>query len=64
MRYEVIIPWFGVSRGDVVETDNLHPSLLANVKALEGKEPKVELVVATPAVETQEPAKRGRKAKE
>lgn len=63
MRYEVIIPWFGVNKGDVVETEKLHPSLLSNVRALE--ESKVELVVATPKTEeVEEPKKRGRKPKE
>ena len=64
MRYEVIIPWFGVNKGDVVETEKLHPSLLPNVRPLV-EEPNVELVVATPkAEEPEEPKKRGRKPKE
>ena len=63
MRYEVIIPWFGVNKGDVVETEKLHPSLLPNVRVLEEK--NIELVVATPkAEEPEEPKKRGRKPKE
>lgn len=60
MRYEVVIPWFGVSVGDVVETEKLHPALLPNVRELkEVAKPQV-LEVATPeAVAT----KRGRKPK-
>lgn len=60
MRYEVVIPWFGVSVGDVVETDNLHPALLPNVRELkEVAKPQV-LEVATPEAAA---PKRGRKTK-
>lgn len=61
-RYEVVKPWFGVSRGDVVETENLHPALLPNVKPLEYV--NVELVVATPKAEDAAPKKRGPKPKD
>ena len=56
-RYEVIRPWFGVKKGDVVETEKLHPALTANVKPLDDK-PKPALVVAIP-----KPEKAPRKAK-
>lgn len=62
MRYEVIIPWFGVNKGDVVETEKLHPSLLSNVRVLEEK--NIELVVATPKTEDATPKKRGHKPKD
>lgn len=60
MRYEVVIPWFGVSVGDVIATDNLHPALLPNVRELkEVAKPQV-LEVATPEAAA---PKRGRKPK-
>lgn len=60
MRYEVINAWFGVSVGDVVETDKLHPALLPNVRELkEAAKPRV-LEVATPEAAA---PKRGRKPK-
>ena len=34
MRYEVIIPWLGVTQGDVIETDSLHQAIRANVREL------------------------------
>ena len=58
MKYEVIIPWFGVSRGDVVELKQLHPALKVNVRLMRGE--AVELVPATPDATAQ---KRGRSAK-
>ena len=60
MQYEVIRAWFGVSVGDVVETDKLHPALLPNVRELkEAAKPQV-LEVATPEAAV---PKRGRKPK-
>ena len=55
MRYEVIIPWLGVTQGDVIETDSLHPAIRANVRELPADafkpvsepEPK-QLEVSTP----------------
>ncbi len=46
-KYEVIRPWHGVSRGDVVELKQLHPALKANVRPLRGQ--AAELVPATPS---------------
>lgn len=34
MKYEVIIPWYGVKKGEVVERESLHPALEANVRLL------------------------------
>eukprot|EP00456_Euglypha_rotunda_P074165 TRINITY_DN67803_c0_g1_i2.p3 TRINITY_DN67803_c0_g1~~TRINITY_DN67803_c0_g1_i2.p3 ORF type:complete len:104 (+),score=35.34 TRINITY_DN67803_c0_g1_i2:140-451(+) len=31
-KYEVIIPWNGVSKGDILELDEVHPSLEANIR--------------------------------
>lgn len=36
-KYEVISPWHGVKRGDVVEMETLHPVLASNVRLLEGE---------------------------
>ncbi|MGJ3353432.1 hypothetical protein [Providencia sp. Je.9.19] len=33
-KYEVIIPWFGVTVGQVVELEELHPVLKPNVRLL------------------------------
>jgi len=46
-KYEVIRPWFGVTIGDVVELDNLHPALKSNVRLMRG-EAGMELTPATP----------------
>lgn len=43
-KYVVKRPWHGVSKGDVIETDKLHPALLPNVEVLEER----ALEVATP----------------
>lgn len=43
-KYIVKRPWHGVSKGDVIETDKLHPALLPNVEVLEDR----VLEVATP----------------
>lgn len=48
-RYEVVKPWsFSVSVGDVIETDALHPSLVAHVRKMPEVEPAAKLEVATP----------------
>ena len=31
-KYEVVIPWNGVTRGQILELDSVHPSLEANVR--------------------------------
>lgn len=54
-KYEVIIPWLGVTQGEVIETDSLHPAIRANVRDLPAdafkpaseQEPK-QLEVSTP----------------
>ncbi|MEX5486735.1 glycoprotein [Proteus mirabilis] len=45
-KYEVIIPWHGVEKGQVIELENLHPAFKANVRALSND--AAELVPATP----------------
>lgn len=47
-KYEVIRPWHGVKRGDVVELETLHPALEANVRQLVG-EVAGEMTPATPS---------------
>lgn len=46
-KYEVIRPWNGVKRGDVVEIKELHPALKSNVRLMQG-EAGGELTPATP----------------
>ncbi|MDU2018889.1 MAG: hypothetical protein E6736_01330 [Leclercia adecarboxylata] len=46
-KYEVIRPWNGVKRGDVVEIKELHPALKSNVRLMQG-EAGSELTPATP----------------
>ncbi len=57
-RYEVIIPWYGVRRGQVIETGRLNAAVLPNVRKLDDVG-EAELVPATPS-----PAKRGRPPKQ
>lgn len=45
-KYEVIIPWYGVEKGEVVDIENLHPALKPNVRKLSTE--AAELVPATP----------------
>ena len=44
-KYIVKRPWYGVSKGDVIETDKLHPALLPNVEAVDDR----HFEVATPS---------------
>lgn len=46
-KYEVIRPWHGVTVGDVVEFESLHPVLKPNVRLMRG-EAGVALTTATP----------------
>lgn len=46
-KYEVIRPWSGVKRGDVVELKELHPALKSNVRLMQG-EAGGQLTPATP----------------
>jgi len=57
MKYEVVIAWYPVKVGDIIETDNLHPALKPNVRELPEKPVEEKtLEVATP--------RRGRPPKE
>lgn len=63
-KYEVIRPWHGVKRGDVVEIEKLHSALKSNVRLLNGE--VAELDPATPAATSQSedaPKRRGRPPK-
>ena len=44
-KYLVVNPWLGVKKGDVIETDSIHPAIAADVKLIE-EDRKLE--VATP----------------
>lgn len=46
-KYEVIKPWHGVAKGDVVQLEKVHPSLKSHVRKLSDKA-SAELVPATP----------------
>lgn len=46
-KYEVIRPWHGVTVGDVVDFESLHPALKANVRLMRGEAGTV-LTLATP----------------
>lgn len=59
IKYLVKRPWHGVSKGDVIETDKLHPALLPNVEVLEER----KLEVATPKAETPKAATKNTKGK-
>ncbi|KMK17794.1 hypothetical protein [Pluralibacter gergoviae] len=50
-KYEVVRPWNGVTLGQVVEIDKLHPALKSNVRLMRG-EAGGELSPATPAAGT------------
>ncbi len=50
-RYEVVIPWYGVKKGQIVETATLHPAIRPNVRKVT-TEPQSELTPATPAAAT------------
>lgn len=52
-RYLVMRPWGNVQKGEVIESDSLHPALLPHVQLIEDER---ALEVATP--------RRGRKRKE
>ena len=43
-KYRVTQPWFGVSKGDIIETSSLSPALSPNVELVEER----KLEVATP----------------
>lgn len=56
-KYEVTRPWHGVSKGDVVELEKLHPSLKSHVRKLSGKA-SAELVPATPSATSDKQARK------
>lgn len=56
-KYEVTKPWHGVSLGDVVEFEKLHPALKSHVRKLSGKA-SAELTPATPDASTDKQARK------
>ncbi len=50
-KYEVIKPWHGVAKGDVVELKTIHPSLKSHVRKLSDKAAST-LTPATPDAAT------------
>lgn len=56
-KYEVIKPWHGVSLGDVVQLEKLHPSLKSHVRKLSGKA-SAELSPATPDATTEKQSRK------
>lgn len=54
-KYEVIIPWYGVVKGQTVDFDELHPVLKPNVRLLSDE----ASAALTPSVEqTKKPTKK------
>lgn len=46
MKYEVVIAWYPVKVGDIIETDSLHDALKPNVRELPYQEkPETEVEV-------------------
>lgn len=56
-KYEVIKPWHGVAKGDVVQLETVHPSLKPHVRRLSGKA-SAELVPATPDATSEKQARK------
>ena len=56
-KYEVTRPWHGVSLGDVVELEKLHPSLKSHVRKLSVKA-SAELTPSTPDASTEKQARK------
>jgi hypothetical protein len=46
--YKVIIPWFGVSKGEVISLETVHPSIEPNVILVSDESGGAKLEVATP----------------
>jgi hypothetical protein len=40
MKYEVVIAWYPVKVGDIIETDKLHDAIKPNVRAIAEEKPK------------------------
>lgn len=47
-KYEVVRPWHGVTLGDVVDIEKLHPALKPNVREVKGQAAG-QLTPATPS---------------
>lgn len=47
-KYEVIRPWHGVKKGQVVRLSRVHPSLKHNVRPISEEVAEAKLEVATP----------------
>lgn len=56
-KYEVIKPWHGVTVGDVVQLEKVHPSLKSHVRKLSDKA-SAELVPATPNATSEKQARK------
>lgn len=56
-KYEVIKPWHGVAKGDVVKLETVHPSLKPHVRKLSDKA-SAELVTATPSATSDKQARK------
>lgn len=56
-KYEVIKPWHGVAKGDVVQLETVHPSLKPHVRKLSDKA-SAQLVPATPSAGTDKLARK------
>lgn len=56
-KYEVIKPWHGVAVGDVVQLENVHPSLKSHVRKLSDKA-SAELVPSTPNATSEKQARK------
>lgn len=50
-KFQVVVPWFGVKQGDVVELDRVHPSLAANVRLASSA---AELTESAPLAKSEE----------
>lgn len=59
MKYEVVIAWYPVKVGDIIETDNLHPAIKPNVRQVAEEKPKSQ-----ESEKTQEAPRRGRPPKD
>lgn len=59
-RYEVVIPWHGKAKGDIIETDKLHSALNAHVRLITEKEFEKKEVVEP----EEKPVRRGRPPKD
>lgn len=64
-RYEVVIPWHGKAKGDVIETEKLHDALKAHVRPIKSAESsKKDEPESDLAPVEQKQARRGRPPKD